>query len=184
MNAESTRNLDEILSTEQLEAFQSRVARYDENNEFFQEDFDVMKESGYLIQAVPEELGGLGLSFAEVCQQQRRLAYYAPADALAINMHVYWTGVAADLWRSGDNSLEYLANELFLVVERDQNGKQAGLHEAASMMPRASWSCSPAYSPDIHSRVLRLAALMAEIAVSSGCSRGSSRPRLRQLFRT
>jgi DNA-binding CsgD family transcriptional regulator len=69
MNAESTRNLDEILSTEQLEGFQSRAAGYDANNEFFQEDFDEMKASGYLIQAVPEELGGLGFSLSEVCQQ-------------------------------------------------------------------------------------------------------------------
>ncbi len=73
MDASGTRNLDDILSSEQLTDFQSRVARYDENNEFFHEDFEVLKESGYLIQAVPEELGGLGLSFAEVCQQQRRL---------------------------------------------------------------------------------------------------------------
>jgi len=102
---------DEILSTEQLETFQSRVAQYDESNEFFHEDFEVLKSSGYLIQAVPEELGGLGLSFSEVCQQQRRLAYYAPADALAVNMHIYWTGVAADLWRSGDTSLEWLLRE-------------------------------------------------------------------------
>ena len=33
-------------------------------------------------------------------QQQRRLAYHAPATALAVNMHIYWTGVAADLRRS------------------------------------------------------------------------------------
>jgi alkylation response protein AidB-like acyl-CoA dehydrogenase len=133
MNANSSRNLDEILSSEQLEAFQSRAAQYDENNEFFQEDFDVMKESGYLIQAVPEELGGLGLSFAEVCQQQRRLAYYAPADALAINMHVYWTGVAADLWRSGDNSLEWLlreacAGEVFAAGHAEKGNDIAMLH--------------------------------------------------------
>ena len=30
-------------------------------------------------------------------QLQRRLAYVAPATALAVNMHCYWTGVAADL---------------------------------------------------------------------------------------
>jgi len=101
----------DILSTGQLEDFQSRVARYDENNEFFHEDFETLKASGYLIQAVPEEFGGLGLSFAEVCRQQRRLAYYAPADALAVNMHIYWTGVAADLWRAGDTSLEWLLRE-------------------------------------------------------------------------
>jgi alkylation response protein AidB-like acyl-CoA dehydrogenase len=105
------KTIDSILSVKQLEEFQSRVARYDENNEFFHEDFEVLKSSGDLIQAVPEELGGLGLTFAEVCQQQRRLAYYAPADALAVNMHVYGTGVAADLWRSGDKSLEWLLRE-------------------------------------------------------------------------
>jgi len=133
MDADSTRNLDEILSSEQLEAFQSRVAQYDQNNEFFREDFDVMKASGYLIQAVPEELGGLGLSFAEVCQQQRRLAYYAPADALAINMHIYWTGVAADLWRSGDNSLEWLlreacAGEVFAAGHAEKGNDVPMLH--------------------------------------------------------
>lgn len=103
--------IDRILSDEQLEAFRSRVALYDERNEFFHEDFEELKASGYLIQAVPEELGGLGLSFAEVCRQQRRLAYHAPADALAVNMHIYWTGVAADLWRAGDTSLEWLLRE-------------------------------------------------------------------------
>jgi alkylation response protein AidB-like acyl-CoA dehydrogenase len=41
-------------------------------------------------------------------QEQRRLAYHAHATALGINMHVYWTGVAADLWRAGDKSLEWL----------------------------------------------------------------------------
>jgi alkylation response protein AidB-like acyl-CoA dehydrogenase len=57
---------------------------------------------------VPKELGGLGMSLAEVCQEQRRLAYHAAPTALAVNMHLYWLGVAADLWRSGDKSLEWL----------------------------------------------------------------------------
>jgi alkylation response protein AidB-like acyl-CoA dehydrogenase len=48
------------------------------------------------------------MTLAEVSKQQRRLAYYAPATAVAINMHIYWTGVAADLWRTGDKSLEWL----------------------------------------------------------------------------
>ncbi len=48
---------------------------------------------------------------AEVCREQRRLAYYAPATALGINMHLYWVGLAADLWRQGDRSLEWLLKE-------------------------------------------------------------------------
>jgi alkylation response protein AidB-like acyl-CoA dehydrogenase len=60
---------------------------------------------------IPKEFGGQGLSLAEVCKRQRRLAYYAPATALGVNMHVYWVGVAADLWRAGDKSLEWILTE-------------------------------------------------------------------------
>src|SRR6185369_16463912 len=45
---------------------------------------------------------------SDVVQQQRRLAYYAAPTALAINMHIYWTGTAADLWRRGDRSQRWL----------------------------------------------------------------------------
>ena len=51
------------------------------------------------------------MTLAEVCREQRRLAYYAPATALAVNMHIYWVGVAADLWRRGDTSLEWILRE-------------------------------------------------------------------------
>jgi alkylation response protein AidB-like acyl-CoA dehydrogenase len=61
--------------------------------------------------AVPRELGGGGLNLAEAGAETRRLAYYAPATALGTNMHVYWTGLAADLWRAGDRSLEWLLND-------------------------------------------------------------------------
>ena len=46
------------------------------------------------------------LSFADFEQ------YFARTPtALAINMHLYWTGVAADLWRAGDTSLTWLLQE-------------------------------------------------------------------------
>jgi alkylation response protein AidB-like acyl-CoA dehydrogenase len=48
---------------------------------------------------------------AQVCREQRKLAYYAASTALAVNMHVYWTGLIADLWRRGDRSLEWLLKE-------------------------------------------------------------------------
>jgi alkylation response protein AidB-like acyl-CoA dehydrogenase len=51
------------------------------------------------------------MNLAEVCREQRRLAYYAPATALAVNMHLYWVGIAADLWRGGDASLEWILHE-------------------------------------------------------------------------
>ncbi len=94
-----------VLSEEMLERFGQRAAVYDRENRFFQEDFEELREAGYLVAAVPTEFGGHGLSLAEVCREQRRLAYRAPATALAINMHLYWTGIAADLYRLGDASL-------------------------------------------------------------------------------
>jgi alkylation response protein AidB-like acyl-CoA dehydrogenase len=57
---------------------------------------------------VPQELGGPGMTLAEVCREQRRLAYHAAPTALAMNMHLYWVGLAADLWRSGDKPLEWM----------------------------------------------------------------------------
>jgi alkylation response protein AidB-like acyl-CoA dehydrogenase len=88
-----------------------RAAGYDRDNKFFTEDFEELRAAGYLKMAVPEELGGHGMSLAEVCREQRRLAYRAPATALATNMHLYWTGVAADLRRMGDASLEWMLRE-------------------------------------------------------------------------
>jgi alkylation response protein AidB-like acyl-CoA dehydrogenase len=42
---------------------------------------------------------------------QRRLARYAPATALAVTMHSYWIGIAAELERAGDDSLVWILQE-------------------------------------------------------------------------
>lgn len=100
-----------VLTDEMLSRFESRVATYDRENRFFDQDFEELRAAKYLVLPVPKELGGAGLSLAEMCRQQRRLAYYAPATALAVNMHLYWVGIAADLWRRGDTSLEWMLRE-------------------------------------------------------------------------
>jgi alkylation response protein AidB-like acyl-CoA dehydrogenase len=104
-------NASSVLTDEALARFWERAPVYDRENRFFHEDFEELQKAGYLTMAVPTELGGRGMSLAEVSQEQRRLAYYAHATALAVNMHLYWTGVAADLWRAGDRSLEWLLRE-------------------------------------------------------------------------
>lgn len=100
-----------VLSDAIIARCGERAAGYDRDNRFFTEDFEELRAAGYLKMAVPEELGGRGMTVAEVCREQRRLAYRAPATALATNMHLYWTGVAADLRKSGDTSLEWLLRE-------------------------------------------------------------------------
>jgi alkylation response protein AidB-like acyl-CoA dehydrogenase len=100
-----------FLSEDLLHRFAERCAGYDRDNRFFHEDFEDLRQAGYLTLPVPKELGGGGLNLAEMCREQRRLGYFAPATALGINMHVYWLGLVADLWRQGDRSLEWLLKE-------------------------------------------------------------------------
>ena len=102
---------DRVLSDDLLHHCAERAPDYDRENRFFKEDFEELRDAGYLKIAVPVELGGHGMTLAQVCAQQRRLAYRAPATALATNMHLYWTGVAADLWRSGDTSCQWILEE-------------------------------------------------------------------------
>jgi alkylation response protein AidB-like acyl-CoA dehydrogenase len=91
----------QILDDEMLARFDERAAGYDRENRFFEEDFDELRASGYLDIALPTDLGGSGLNLSQVNQLQRRLAYYAPATALGVNMHIYWVGLAVDLQRQG-----------------------------------------------------------------------------------
>lgn len=111
ISASSPRKLKPALSEEMLARFASRAAEYDQANRFFAEDFEDLRAAKYLLLPLPAQFGGADMTLAEVCRQQRRLAYHAPATALAVNMHLYWLGVAADLWRRGDTSLEWILRE-------------------------------------------------------------------------
>ena len=99
------------LTSEMLARFESRAATYDREGRFFDQDFEELQAAGYLRLPIPQELGGAGFSLAQMAREQRRLGYYAPATALAVNMHLYWVGLAADLWRKGDTSLEWLLRD-------------------------------------------------------------------------
>jgi alkylation response protein AidB-like acyl-CoA dehydrogenase len=122
-----------LLSDEMLKRFWERAPGYDAENRFFDEDFAELKGADYLTLAVPKELGGKGLRLAEVCREQRRLAYSAAPTALAVNMHLYWTGLAADLWRAGDRSLEWLlkaaaAGEVFAAGHAESGNDVPALY--------------------------------------------------------
>jgi alkylation response protein AidB-like acyl-CoA dehydrogenase len=89
------------LTEEMLQRFDERAPMYDRENRFFTEDWDELRASGYLASPLPADLGGGGLTLSEVNRNQRQLAYHAPATALAVNMHLYWVGLAADCRRMG-----------------------------------------------------------------------------------
>jgi alkylation response protein AidB-like acyl-CoA dehydrogenase len=106
-----TAPVSSVLTDELIARCGDRAATYDRENRFFTEDFEELKQAGYLKMPIPRDFGGLGMSVAEVSREQRRLAYRAPATALATNMHLYWMGVAADLYRLGDTSLQWMLEE-------------------------------------------------------------------------
>jgi len=99
------------LSEEVLQKCFERAPVYDRENRFFEDDFEDLRASGYLTMPLPEELGGPGKTLAEVMAEQRRLAYYAAPTALAVNMHLYWVGLSADLLRAGDTTCRWVLEE-------------------------------------------------------------------------
>src|SRR4051794_25917676 len=103
-----TSSTDALLTDEMLSRFDERAPVYDRENRFFDEDWEELRRSGYLMATVPEEYGGAGLDLTAYAKLQRQLGYVAPATALAVNMHCYWTGLAADLIKMGDESLRFV----------------------------------------------------------------------------
>ena len=100
-----------LISDEMLARFRERAPGYDRENKFFQEDWDEIKDTGFLTVLVPADLGGGGWSLPQYVRELQRIAEYAPATALAVNMHSYWVGIAAEMRRLGDPSLEWLLRE-------------------------------------------------------------------------
>ena len=76
-----TRTPTTALSEALIARCGERAATYDRENRFFTDDFKELEAAGFLKIAVPEQFGGRGLSLADVCREQRRLAYRAPATA-------------------------------------------------------------------------------------------------------
>jgi alkylation response protein AidB-like acyl-CoA dehydrogenase len=127
----------DLLTDEMLARFDERAPIYDRENAFFTEDFEELRESGYLTCAVPEEFGGAGVGLDEYSKLATRLGYVAPATALALNMHIYWTGVAADLLKQGDTSLRWILEkaaegEVFAALYGEAGNDFPGVYSAAT----------------------------------------------------
>jgi alkylation response protein AidB-like acyl-CoA dehydrogenase len=119
-----------------LMRFRGRAAAYDKENRFALEDFDELVGAGFLKMPVPREMGGLGYNLSQTGAELRRLAQYAPATAVAINMHLYWIGVAADLHRAGDTSCDWMltdaaAGEVFAAGHAESGNDIPGLLSTA-----------------------------------------------------
>lgn len=104
----STFDPAEHLPDDLLERIRERAPIHDRENTFPQQDLDELRDAGYLRILVPAERGGAGLGLAEATVLQQRLAAASPATALAINMHLVWTGVAKVFSDRGVRGLEFV----------------------------------------------------------------------------
>jgi alkylation response protein AidB-like acyl-CoA dehydrogenase len=73
--------------------------RCDAANEFVSQNIALLREHGFLELGVPAELGGPGLSRAELSDMLRTLAHHCSATALALAMHTHVLAAAAWRWR-------------------------------------------------------------------------------------
>lgn len=96
------------LSDELLDRIRERAPVHDRENTFPQQDLDELRDAGYLRILVPEDRGGAGLGLEQAAILQQRLATASPATALAINMHLVWTGVAKVFGDRGVPGLEFV----------------------------------------------------------------------------
>jgi alkylation response protein AidB-like acyl-CoA dehydrogenase len=119
-----------LLTDEMLARFDERAPGYDRDNAFFTEDFEDLRASGFFRASLPVEYGGAGMNLGEINRLLRRIAYVAPATAVAVNMHHYFVGLCADLHRAGDPSGDW-------VLERAAEGHvfAAGHGEAGNDIP-------------------------------------------------
>ena len=95
---------DVIALAEELAAeFGERAGDVDREGRFPHENIARLKETGYLTLPIPEELGGGGADLATVCRAQSILAGGCASTALAVNMHLFGLGAAAESFADGQD---------------------------------------------------------------------------------
>lgn len=101
------------------ESFAKKGAQKDAEGAFVNENYDLLKAEKFFSAMIPEELGGGGVSHAEMCNILRIFAQYCGSTALALSMHQHL--VAAAVWKylhknQGSETLVKIAsNQLVLV---------------------------------------------------------------------
>jgi alkylation response protein AidB-like acyl-CoA dehydrogenase len=92
------------LATKLRDELEPTAAEIDRDGVLPIERYARLHELGYLRALVPTDLGGLGADLADFVAAQRELAWACGSTALAVNMHHFQVGGAAEGWyASGAN---------------------------------------------------------------------------------
>jgi alkylation response protein AidB-like acyl-CoA dehydrogenase len=73
--------------------FAARAAGHDEDDRFVADNYRELRDHGVFSAPVPQELGGGGLSHAEMCALLRQLGRACGSTALALSMHSHLLGL-------------------------------------------------------------------------------------------
>ena len=93
---------DELISAARWlgqNRFQDRADEYDRDAKFPTENYQDLKEAGFLGLTIPSEFGGIGASFETYCKVSAEMGRWCGATALTFNMHaqtMFWTGSVFD----------------------------------------------------------------------------------------
>ena len=103
----NARQRELIATARQLafERFEPRAAELDRAARFPFEDYDDLREAGFLALCVPEEHGGLGADLETYCLVSEQLAQGNASTALTFNMHcltMLMMGEMADAYEMSD----------------------------------------------------------------------------------
>jgi len=106
--------------TNELEKiFSGRAVEFDTNGLFVFENYADLKENRYFSIMIPEELGGGGQSYEQVCNILKNIAHHCASTALSLSMHQHL--VAATVWKyknKGESGpmLRKVANDQLVLV--------------------------------------------------------------------
>ena len=105
----STEELIEVAGWLGKNRFQDRADEYDREAKFPTENYNDLKEAGFLGLTIPAEFGGIGASFETYCRVSAEIGRWCGATALTFNMHaqtMLWTGNVFDTVPGFDESRE------------------------------------------------------------------------------
>ena len=118
MLAETTPTVSSASSAEELieairwlgeNRFSSRSEEYDRDARFPTENYNDLREAGFLSLTIPAEYGGIGASFETYCRVSAEMGRWCGATALTFNMHaqtMFWTGAVFDALPGFDEARE------------------------------------------------------------------------------
>ena len=125
------------LASELGKKLSENASDNDANKLFASENYQLLRENGFFKIAIPEELGGGGASYAEVCDVIREFGQHCGSTALSYSMHTHPVAVNAFKHFRGDEkataTLRKIADNDLVIAGTGANDWLASSGEMAKV---------------------------------------------------